>query len=90
VSCGNPHATPCAEVLERIYEYLDGELDAERVHVIRVHLDECAPCLSEYGLEDAIKALVKRACGCDEAPSDLRHKVLLRLESVRMELRTEG
>ena len=26
VSCGNPHETPCAEVLDRVYEYLDGEM----------------------------------------------------------------
>ena len=62
VSCGNPHDTPCSEVLDRVYEYLDGELDRERVHVIKEHLDECAPCLQEFGLEEAVKAIVKRSC----------------------------
>jgi hypothetical protein len=26
MSCGNPHETPCIEVLDRVYGYLDGEL----------------------------------------------------------------
>ncbi len=51
MSCGNPHATPCAEVLDRLYEYIDGELGGERGHEVKHHLEECAPCLKEYGLE---------------------------------------
>ncbi len=27
MSCGRPHEVPCTEVLDRIYAYLDGELD---------------------------------------------------------------
>ena len=30
VSCGNPHDMPCSEVLDRVYEYIDGELDDGR------------------------------------------------------------
>ena len=89
MSCGNPHETPCSEVLDRVYEYLDGELDRGRVHAIKEHLDECAPCLREFGLEEAVKALVKRSC-CDAAPAELRAKVMSRIEAVRVELRSEG
>ena len=81
MSCGNPHDTPCSEVLDRVYEYLDGELDRERVHVIKEHLEECSPCLAEFGLEDAVKSIVKRSCS-DPAPADLRSKVLRRIEAV--------
>jgi hypothetical protein len=28
MSCGDPHETPCSEVLEAVYLYLDGEQDA--------------------------------------------------------------
>ena len=61
VSCGNPHETPCAEVLDRVYEFIDGELDGERRHEIKHHLEECAPCLQEFGLEEPVKAIVKRS-----------------------------
>jgi mycothiol system anti-sigma-R factor len=87
MSCGNPHSTPCSEVLDRLYEYLDGELDTQRVHLIREHLEECAPCLREYGLEDALKSIVRRAC-CDQAPTDLRKKVMMRIQAVRVDVTT--
>ena len=49
MSCGEPHATPCSEVLEVVYLYLDGEQDDAHRDQIRIHLDECAPCLRQYG-----------------------------------------
>jgi mycothiol system anti-sigma-R factor len=69
MSCGDPHETPCSEVLEAVYLYLDGEQDAQHHDKIRIHLDECAPCLRQYGLEQAVKSLVARCCGSDAAPS---------------------
>jgi mycothiol system anti-sigma-R factor len=88
MSCGNPHETPCAEVLDRVYEYIDGELDGYGVHKIKEHLDECSPCLKEFGLEEAVKAIVKRSCS-DPAPPELRAKVLSHIAAARSELRTE-
>jgi anti-sigma factor (TIGR02949 family) len=89
MSCGKPHDTPCSEVLDRVYEYLDGEMDKHDVHHIKEHLDECGPCLREFGLEEAVKAIVKRSCH-DQAPAELRSKVMLRIEAARSELRSEG
>jgi mycothiol system anti-sigma-R factor len=86
MSCGKPHETPCSEVLGRIYDYLDGELDQSGCSDIRQHLDECGPCLREYGLEEAVKKLVHKSCGSDPVPQDLRAKVLGRIEQVRASL----
>ena len=86
MSCGDPHETPCSEVLEQVYLYLDGEQDAEHHGKIRIHLDECSPCLRQYGLEQAVKALVAKHCGGDHAPSELRSRVLTRLQQVRVEI----
>jgi mycothiol system anti-sigma-R factor len=85
MSCGNPHAVPCSEVLDRVYEYLDGELHGEQRHEIKHHLEECAPCLKEFGLEEAVKSIVKRSCS-DPAPDELRSKVMQRINLVRGEL----
>jgi mycothiol system anti-sigma-R factor len=82
MSCGKPHATPCSEVLARVYSYLDGELDQGGCSKVRDHLDECGPCLREYGLEEAVKKLVHKSCGCDPVPEDLRDKVLARIQKV--------
>jgi mycothiol system anti-sigma-R factor len=86
MSCGNHHDTPCSDVLDRIYSYLDGELDENGCADIRQHLDECHSCLDEYGLEKAVKQLVAKHCGCDPVPEDLRAKVMSRIEQVRAQL----
>jgi len=83
MSCGKPHETPCSEVLERVYTYLDGELGDSGKAQIRQHLDECGPCLREYGLEEAVKRVVQKHCSCDPAPAQLRAKILVRIREVR-------
>lgn len=83
VSCGEPHETDCREVLEEVYLYLDLECGEERRTLIRHHLDECGPCLREYGLEEAVKRVVQKHCGCDPAPAELRAKILVRIREVR-------
>jgi anti-sigma factor (TIGR02949 family) len=82
MSCGNPHETDCSEVLAHVYEYLDGEMPvAERV-TFKQHLDECSPCLREYGIEEDVKRLVKRSC-LESAPIDLRARVLAKIAGIR-------
>jgi anti-sigma factor (TIGR02949 family) len=90
MSCGNHHDTDCAEVLDHLYEYLDNEMGEGDCAKLKEHFDECSPCLEMYGLEQAIKALVKRSCGCDTAPSDLRGKVLARIDRIRAGLPVQG
>ena len=86
MSCGDPHETPCSEVLEAVYVYLDGEQDDASRELIRVHLDECSPCLRQFGLEQAVKALVARCCGGDPAPQELRSRVMARIREVQVEI----
>jgi mycothiol system anti-sigma-R factor len=76
MSCGKPHETPCSEVLDRVYWYLDGEVSP----------DECGPCLHEYDLYEAVKRLVARGCGGDPVPGGLRGKVLVRIRQVQAEI----
>ena len=86
MSCGNPHDMDCTAALEKVYLYLDGEMPDADCAELRRHIDECAPCLREYGLEKHFKAMVARSCGCDETPPELRSKLLVRLREVRVEL----
>jgi mycothiol system anti-sigma-R factor len=85
VSCGDPHETPCSEVLETVYLYLDNECDQEARDHVRLHLDECSPCLRKYGLEQAVIKLVARSCQ-EQAPDDLRAKVMLKIQQVRVDI----
>jgi mycothiol system anti-sigma-R factor len=69
-----------------VYWYLDGEISEADCEGIRKHLDECGPCLREFGLEEAVKRLVAKHCGCDPAPAELRAKVLVRIRQVQAEI----
>jgi mycothiol system anti-sigma-R factor len=88
VSCGEPHETDCREVLAEVYLYLDLECDEARRYVIRTHLDECSPCLREYGIEQEVKALVARCCGSETAPSGLRERLRAKLTELVFESET--
>jgi mycothiol system anti-sigma-R factor len=86
MSCGQPHGTDCSEVLEVVYTFLDGELDEASKHKIREHLDECSPCLRQFGIEQEVKQLVARCCGDDRAPESLRLRIVTRIQQVQVEL----
>jgi anti-sigma factor (TIGR02949 family) len=77
----------CDSVLQRVYEFLDHEIDEASGDAIRAHLAACEPCLDRFDVEQAVKAMVNRCCGGDRAPAQLREKVLLRLAVVRTEVR---
>jgi mycothiol system anti-sigma-R factor len=86
MSCGEPHETDCREVIAEVYFYLDLECTDERRDVIREHLDECHPCLREYGIEQQVKALVARCCGRESAPTELRQRLLAQLADLVFEV----
>jgi mycothiol system anti-sigma-R factor len=89
MSCGEPHETDCSSVLGRLYEYIDHEMADDDCSTVRQHLDECSPCLAEVGLEQAVKSLVQRSCGCDTAPEELREKILRKIKAVQENLAAE-
>ncbi len=65
----------CEAVFQRLDDYLDRELDAEEMRLVREHLVTCAVCAAEYRFEgqvlDQIKAKLRRLT----APPDLLAKV---------------
>jgi len=73
----------CEHMLERVYEFLDHELDTASSDEIRAHLAACEPCLDHYDVEQAVKTLVHRSCGEHRAPDSLRTKVLSRLAAAK-------
>ena len=79
------HEVDCGDVVEAVYLYLDGELDRESIDHIRRHLDECSPCLREYGIEREVKLLIARCCN-EVAPDALRQSVIERIRVTRTEM----
>jgi mycothiol system anti-sigma-R factor len=89
VSCGSPHEIDCSQILSEVYLYLDLECSDERRSAISAHLDECSPCLREFGIEHEVKALVARCCGGDRAPGELRERLRAKLTALVGEGRRE-
>jgi len=75
----------CAEFLDRIVYLLDNELDASEVAIVKVHLDECAPCFERYDVQRTIKMIVARSC-TESAPDALREKVRVRLQQISIQM----
>jgi mycothiol system anti-sigma-R factor len=88
MSCGDPHDVDCAEVIKKVYLYLDGEIDEVSRTEVRGHLDECGPCLRRFGIEQEVKALVARCCGSDLAPDGLKDRLRAKLAEVKIEIST--
>jgi mycothiol system anti-sigma-R factor len=87
MSCGKYHETPCHEVLQRVYLFLDREMDTGLTYeAIEQHLRECGPCLTEFDFERVVRAVVQRSMNNEHAPDRLRAKILARIHELRIEI----
>lgn len=75
MSCGKPHETDCSEVLAEVWLFLDHECDGQRRELLQKHLDECSPCLEQFGIEEHLKVLLARKCGGEHAPEGLKQRL---------------
>ncbi len=75
----------CDDVLSHVFEFLDHETDEARRDVSAEHLEDCSPCLRQFGIEQEFKALVRRRCGGDTPPPGLRDRIKLQLTTVSFE-----
>jgi mycothiol system anti-sigma-R factor len=75
----------CEDVLSHVFEFLDHETEPARREVIAEHLEDCSPCLRQFGIEQEFKALVRRRCGGDIPPPGLRDRIKLQLTTVSFE-----
>ena len=82
---GGIEINSCDDVLSHVFEFLDHETDDARRAVIAEHLEDCSPCLRQFGIEQEFKALVRRRCGGDVPPPGLRERIKLQLTSVSFE-----
>ena len=71
----------CREALDKLYAYLDRELDAASVDVIRLHLDDCPPCDRAFVFEERLLVAIR---------SGLREEVpQVVIERIRATIRTQ-
>ncbi len=70
----------CTDAVERLYHYLDGELDEARKAMVRQHLDACLPCLEAFDFEAELRQVVARKCR-ESVPEQLRVRITLALQA---------
>jgi len=74
----------CEEALNKLFEYIDGELSDEELLRIGSHLKECPPCEAERRINEKIRLLVSKA-HTGQAPHQLRERVLSTIQMAREE-----
>jgi anti-sigma factor (TIGR02949 family) len=66
----------CETVIDRLFEFLDRELDEAARHDLEQHLQTCRGCFSRAEFERRLRARVAQAAEA-EAPQRLRRRISL-------------
>ena len=69
----------CQEALQELYTFLDGELTVEKREHIRVHLDDCNPCLEAYDFEAELRIVISTKCK-EAVPESLKENIRAQLQ----------
>ena len=73
----------CSTALDRLYLFIDHEIDNASCEEIQKHIEACSSCLTEYDVERLVKTLVGRSCA-EAAPGVLREKVQFAIRQVEI------
>jgi len=73
--CEDVAGIPCEEAARRLYEYLDGELAAERAEEIRCHVAQCERCYPVYEWERMFLEVLRDRGDRPEPSAALRERV---------------
>lgn len=65
---------PCEEVIDRLFEYLDRELDTVRQDEIDRHLQRCYDCFSRAEFERRLRERIV-ATASEQAPDQLKKRI---------------
>ncbi len=65
----------CEQVFQRINDYLDRELSAEEMALVRAHLETCTECASEYHFEGSVLTELKAKLRRIDLPPAVLDKV---------------
>lgn len=76
----------CSEVVRDLYFFLDGEITEAMRERIRVHLDDCSPCLEAFDFEAELRQMISLRCR-EDPPPEFRARIVSVLQ---MEFPTFG
>lgn len=77
-----PAAMDCVAAMERLFEWLDGELETGEAEHVAQHFQMCANCYPHLTFEQAFREALRRAGeGDDRFPDSVRGQILAALEA---------
>ncbi|HET7622446.1 MAG TPA: zf-HC2 domain-containing protein [Gemmatimonadaceae bacterium] len=66
----------CAQAIEKIYEFLDGELTPQVEEGIRAHLAICRKCYPNFRHEEVFLRFLEQRSRMEKAPPELRRHIM--------------
>jgi len=72
----------CDDCLQKLYAFLDQELESSDRTQVAKHLDGCTDCGDNLAFEERFLQVIRDCGTSDIAPVDLRRRVAERLRSV--------
>jgi len=78
----SPGGISCQAAVDRLFEWLDGELDdPELAAQVGTHLETCARCYPRLAFERSFREALERVADGEKTPDELRTRILESLES---------
>jgi mycothiol system anti-sigma-R factor len=74
--CATCRPISCVEALERVHEYLDGEMDEASAADVAHHFNVCQGCYPHLRLEERFRETLRKSGARDECPEHLRLQVM--------------
>jgi len=70
----------CEQVLQLVWQFLDGEVDETHYHEIEIHITACAACGPRYEFQRRLLALIEMKCREGPVPGALKQRLFRLLE----------
>ena len=75
----------CQQVVQQLWDYLDGELTDEKMTEVRAHLKACKGCFPHFDFEEAFLEAVRKSRAEVSCPEEVRRKVMAKLRRAMLE-----
>ena len=73
---GSPYTDKeCEEIISKLEELLDGEIDEEKQKEVQEMIQNCDYCLEQYKIEKSLRELVKEGFKKFNVSSNLLHSI---------------
>lgn len=76
VGASRPDPITCEQAMERVYEFLDGELDGTSTEQVRQHLEVCKRCYPFFNFERVFLDRIRSKGLGAKRSKELEEKVL--------------